>query len=416
MHAFAHVLAGLVLAAAASPAPAPAHASSPATGQAVAIDRIVPGLAAAAAPTQHYALYLPPGYPGTRRWPVLVIADPRGRAEATLALAVDGARRNGWVVLSAEGSRSDAPQAATLAALQALLVDATQRYASDPRRFYLAGMSGTAKSLWPVAAHLRGRVAGLVGCAGAPAAREALQRPAPAFFGCSGTRDFNHAAMRALDATLARGGGAHRLQVFAGPHGWPPDLGEAIDWLQLQAMRDGLAPRDGARIDALFGQARARAAEAASPLARWRELDQALRDFDGLRDVGSLRTDLAAAAADPALPAARAAEARLLDAERRYQRVADAWFERMAPVRGADRAGAPPTRDESLRLLQVAALRRLARDPDPAVADSAWRRLALARAAAGNYAPARARAAGDEATARAALAVADAIGPVAPAD
>jgi hypothetical protein len=50
------------------------------------------------------------------------------------------------------------------------------------------------------------------------------------------------------------------------------------------------------------------------------------------------------------------------------------------------------------------------------VADSAWRRLALARAAAGNYAPARARAAGDEATARAALAVADAIGPVAPAD
>jgi dienelactone hydrolase len=375
-------------------------------------------MAALADPAQRYSLYLPPGYPGGRIWPLLVILDPRGRADDALGFALGGARRNGWIVMSAEGSRSDVPQAATLAALQALLTDAEQRYAIDSRRLYLAGMSGTAKTLWPVAQVLRARVAGLVGCAGAPTPREvAALRPPPPFAGCSGRRDFNHASMRALDDALDAAGAPHRLDTFAGLHGWRTDLGPAIDWLQFQSMRDGRAPLDGARVDALFAEARAAAAAAdLDVLARQRALDQLVRDFDGLRDVAAQRAQRDQLARDPALSRLRAAERALHDDERRYQLAVDAWFARIAPRGGggASAPRAPPTLAESLRMLQVARLKRLAADPDPARADSAWRRLALARGAAGAYAPERARAQGDEAMARAALAVAAAIGPLDP--
>jgi len=406
------VLLGLLLA-----LPAGAGARDAAPALRVALDRPVPGMTALADPAQRYALYLPPGYPGNRSWPLLVMLDPRGRADDALALALAAARRNGWIVMSAEGSRSDVPQAGTLAALQALLVDAEGRYAIDRHRLYLAGMSGTAKTLWPVAQPLRARVAGLLGCAGAPTAREvAALRPPPPFAGCSGRRDFNHASMRTLDDSLARIGAAHRLDTFAGLHGWSADLGPAIDWLQLQAMRSGLAPMDAGRVDALYAQAAAALDAPAGDedaLQRYRALDQAVRDFDGLRDVTGWRARRDALAADPALERLRAEERGLHDDERRYQQVVDAWFARMAP-RSGDAPRGPPALAESLRMLQVPALRRLAGDADRARADSAWRRLALARAAAGSYAPERARGRGDEAMARAALAVAEAIGPLDP--
>src|SRR6478672_9476724 len=70
-------------------------------------DAITARVATRADPAQQYSLYLPPGYATTRRWPVLVILDARGRGEQTVQLALPGARANGWIVLSSYQSRSD---------------------------------------------------------------------------------------------------------------------------------------------------------------------------------------------------------------------------------------------------------------------------------------------------------------------
>ncbi len=71
------------------------------------VDQMIAKVATLASPDQQYALYLPPGYSSSRRWPVLIMLDPRGRAEATLARVQEGARRNGWIVMSSHQSRSD---------------------------------------------------------------------------------------------------------------------------------------------------------------------------------------------------------------------------------------------------------------------------------------------------------------------
>jgi dienelactone hydrolase len=379
----------------------------------VAVDTAVPDMAAAADPAQHFALYLPPGYPGGRRWPLLIVLDPRGRSTLGLGLALDGARRNGWIVMSAGGSRSDAPQAATLAALQALLVDAEQRFAIDPRQLYLAGMSGTAKTLWDVLPVLQARIAGLIACAGAPDGdRLPAVRP-PAFAGCTGTRDFNHWRMRALDDRLAAAGVPHRLDVYAGPHGWidAQGFGRQMDWLEAQQARRASPPRRAEALARLVPASRAMIDAAQGPLARWRALDQAVRDLDGLADTVDLRTARDALAADPALAAARARERSLLEDDARYQRRVDAWFARMQPGFEDGRRRTPPPIAQSLRQLDIARLRALAADEDPDRADAAWRRLALARAAAANYLPSIARARGDPAMERAALDVAGRIGP-----
>jgi poly(3-hydroxybutyrate) depolymerase len=77
--------------------------------------------------------------------------------------------------------------------LQALLREAGARYAYDPKRVYLAGMSGTAKSLWIAERALHGMVAGFIGAGGArPSELGALRLPAPAYFGLAGTKDFNY--------------------------------------------------------------------------------------------------------------------------------------------------------------------------------------------------------------------------------
>src|SRR5215204_6604614 len=57
--------------------------------------------------TQHYALYLPSTYGASRRWPVLFVLDPRGRAREALERFRLGAERTGMIVVSSYDSRSD---------------------------------------------------------------------------------------------------------------------------------------------------------------------------------------------------------------------------------------------------------------------------------------------------------------------
>jgi hypothetical protein len=350
----------------------------------VAAERLAPGVVARADPTQTYALYVPDG--ASRASPLLIVLDPRGRGRAILDFALPHARERGWVVLSSDGSRSDTDEAVTGRALGALLQE-LDRYPHDPRRVYLAGMSGTAKTLWVVAPKLRGRIAGLMGSGGGrPPELPPLRREdALPWFGYTGTTDFNYREMHALDAELDALGTPHRLDVFEGPHGWPQDFAESMAWFDLQAMRTKLAPRDEAWIDRRSAACTAGAEAAPDVLARVRTLAACIRDFDGLRDVATWRTQAEALSRSKDYSRLGTLEARLADEERRYVRRVDTWRARFGQrfVEGIEQP--PPVLAESLRELQVATLRKRARDPEPRVAASARRRLAWIHAATASY-------------------------------
>src|SRR5690606_2228086 len=320
-------------------------------------DVVLPSLATHRAADQHYALYLPPDYDPAalpeRRWPVLVMLDPRGRAVESLKLAVDGARRNGWVVLSAYQSRSDTDDNLTVEALRALLAEAQQVIASDPRRPYFAGMSGTAKTLWGVMPSLDGVMAGMIGCGGARPPEYGRFRVKPAaFFGLAGDRDFNHAEMVEQDDELARQDTLHRLDIFEGAHGWPPgaaSFSRAIDWLQLMAMRENRIALD-ARFVARQRDASAQWIDtAADELERLRRIEQAIRDFEGLADTAAWRATAHELAASTRTRDLQKQQKRLDAQEARFAREFDAWFTRFTARFAEGRRLSPPDAGTSLR-------------------------------------------------------------------
>lgn len=376
---------------------------------------VAPKLATLAEPDQQYSLYLPDGYDAGRRWPVLIILDARGRGESILRLALEGARARGWIVISSYQSRSDTDENITLRALQALLRETGQRYAYDPKRIYLAGFSGTAKTLWTQVEPLRGVVAGIIGCGGGrPPELGPLRRGPAAFFGIAGTRDFNYQEMRDLDAQLGEIDATRRLEVFDGPHSWPDAavFAEAIAWFDLMAMREGRMPRDEAWIDTQYAQRLAQAqAEADGDLQDLRRWEQLARDFEGLRDTGRASAAVAALAARSSVRAALADENRLRAEERRSSVRLNEWIARLSARDANGRRNAPPGTPAAVRELRIASLQSMSRGADRAQADSAQRRLAYIGAAVGFYLPRRYESGGDPAMAEALLRIALAIDP-----
>src|SRR2546427_10135282 len=218
---------------------------------------------------QTFALYLPPGYTTERRWPVLFVLDPRGRALLGLTLFQPAAARLGWVVLSSYNTLSDGRPEPNVNAVNAMLAWAQARPSLDPNRGYLAGFSGTARAALGFAVALRGHLAGVIAVGGALGF--ALGGPETvfagdstfAYFGSAGTRDFNYEEVLAMADRFRATRVPFRVVPFEGPHSWPPAevCGEALDWLELRAMLGGLRMMDSGWVRARLADEVVRAAQ-----------------------------------------------------------------------------------------------------------------------------------------------------------
>ena len=194
--------------------------------------------------------------------------------------------------------------------LAALTNDVAARLALNPRRVYLAGMSGGARTALGVALASK-EIAGVIASsAGYPDSniRKTLSFP---LFATAGTEDFNHLEMRKLDRALTT---PHRLAIFDGGHVWlSSELAlQAVEWMQLHAMKAELEPRDDAEIDRMLA-ARVAAAGTGSDKDTFRALQAIADDFQGLRDVSAFARRAAELGRDKTVRAA-------LDAERDQDR------------------------------------------------------------------------------------------------
>lgn len=338
---------------------------------------MVSPVASLADPELSYAVYLPSDYSPARRWPVLFVLDPRGRGRFAAQLFQQAPERHGWIVMSSNDTRSDGEWEPNLRAMKAMLADADQRFAIDPRRLYLAGFSGTARGAWALALGMKPNVVGVIVASGGAPHESPPERGLPfAVYATAGNRDFNYLEMRDLDARLDEVGAAHRLSTFDGAHGWPPPelASDAVGWLELRAMRRGLAPPDERLASELHDRwvAAARAAERDGALVdavrRWREMG---RDFAGTATAAEAHAEVERLVALPAF------SLQVADAER-----ATAW--ERARRSDIDAATSPLAStgpiDEDRALLRVRALhqslRATASSPaDPALAAAARRAI-----------------------------------------
>lgn len=249
--------------------------------------RLVDKMACEADARQSYALYVPSHYTNEKKWPLILCFDASARGRLPVERLQTAAEMYGYIIAGSLNSRNG-PWAANAAAAEAMLKDLRLHLSIDSERIYTAGVSGGARVATSIA--LAGLAKGVIACsAGFPAQPNGIPpRIAFGFFGTAGTEDFNYAELMRLDRELDDRKATHRIVVFNGGHQWASAelLTEAVEWLELYAMRTGVRPKEESLIQALLLK-RTSVLPAQPGIERWRALRSLADDFKDLVPVDS---------------------------------------------------------------------------------------------------------------------------------
>ena len=248
------LLAILAIPAAAAPGtPAP----DPPVGQ------VVPLVACAGEPGYSFALYLPKAYTADKKWPVVFCFSPVGRGDEPVRLLADSAERYGWILAGSNDSRNG-PFEAILKAQEVLWKEITSRFSVDMRRCYATGFSGGGRAAVYLALSHRESFAGVIPCGAIDPERIKMPKSGgPYYVMMVGDQDFNFYEFTRFQKSFLERGTAHWLQVFDGPHRWPPkgEMDNAAELLQVRAMTAGDLSRDEAFLAGALDRQMARARE-----------------------------------------------------------------------------------------------------------------------------------------------------------
>jgi predicted esterase len=269
-------------------------------------------------------LYLPTKYEPTRKWPLLLVFDPGGRAARAAEVFRQAAERFGWIVAASENSRNG-PWEPTLRAINAMWPALLGGYSVDERRVYAAGHSGGATVAW-LLANQTGQIAGVIVSGQPDPQSEQIKAKPFAWFGMAGHADFNLIEVKRINEQLTRTSLPHRMEFFDGGHQWPPaDLvARAFGWMEIVAMKDGRRQADADLTPTLLSEdmARARSLEERSLLTEaWRSYGAIASAYAGLIDVSEAERRRRALESDDRFKAAQKLEDRI-DRREREQAVA----------------------------------------------------------------------------------------------
>jgi predicted esterase len=348
---------------------------------------LVPRVVARDDASESYALYLPSSYSSGRSWPILYALDARGRGSLAAEVFVPAAETYGWIVASSNTSRSDGPMEPNVKALRTMWRDTHDRLAIDAKRAYITGFSGGARAACLMADTSSGAVAGVI-AVGAGFSPDRPPRGDLSFsvYGLSGDADFNFGELQALDATLDGLGVSHRVESFEGGHAWPPTAAAtaAVEWMEVQAIKEGRRPRDDALLEALLARQAdaARGLESAGLLLEASHAYRAAaRQFGGLRDVSEIEQAAARLGASERVRGLVAARERRLKAEADYRQRAAQAFADVTPE------AAPSSLKKVVGRLDIDALKKQAQSGDREESLSARRQLASVYVQTAFYVP-----------------------------
>ncbi|HMD32551.1 MAG TPA: hypothetical protein VKG84_11630 [Candidatus Acidoferrales bacterium] len=275
-------------------------------------DVVLPDVPEKSDPAQTFALYLPPEYSAAKRWPVIYAFDWAARGKVPAELLYPAARKLGYIVIGSNNSRNGSAKESLEAAL-ALWRDARARFSIDEHQVYATGFSGASRSAF-VFADQCGCVQGVIAVgAGLPALAGPLRGLSYGVFMTLGVNDFNYPELVELEQVLDSLHVPNRLRRFDGDHQWPPAeiLAEGVDWLQLEAMRQGRRPKDEAFIAGMSARSleRAEADEKAGDLlSAYEEYRKSAEEFAGIGDAAPFASRAAAMKVSPDLQKSRKQE------------------------------------------------------------------------------------------------------------
>jgi len=341
---------------------------------------VIDDLKCADDPAQSYALYLPSAYRPDRVWNLLIGFHPGARGRAIVEAYQAAAEQYGYIVAGSNTSRNG-PWSISMASVRAMSADLGNRFAVDVNRLYLTGLSGGARVALQVAL-TNSSIAGVIASSAGYPDNKPRTSVSFALFGTAGSDDFNYIEMRQLDRKLTS---PHRLAVFSGGHTLPPPpvALDAIEWMELQAMKSGRRPKDSALIERLFAKRQQLIESSPGQPAAVHLLEAAAEDFRGLRDVSAETARAAELSRQPEIKQALAreraadeAEVRLLndiyeleaglrDGQSRAASFARLREQLLRYARAADAAAESDERSRARRMLRLMTMGADERVDDP---------------------------------------------------
>lgn len=237
-----------------------------------------------------YALYLPSSYSNDEQWPVIFCFDPRAQGRRPVELLQPAAETYGYILAGSLDSKNG-PVEPNQRAAKAVWQDVRERFSADPARVYAAGFSGGAEAAVLFPYLVETRAAGIISCgAGLPAGHQPGWVKPAAYYGLIGYWDFRYPDMARLEEPFTASGIVHRIVYFDGWHQWPTSerLGEAVEWLELVAMKSGLKDKDPGFIEAQYQKRLKAAADletSGRTLAILHEYESLASDFKDLADI-----------------------------------------------------------------------------------------------------------------------------------
>ena len=268
---------------------------------------------------QSYALYLPPTYSPEQSWPVIFAFDPGADGRLAVEKFRKAAEKNGYIVVGSNNARNG-PWEPIVRAAHAMWTDTLERFALEKKRIYSAGFSGGSRAAALFSKMIGLRTAGVIGCgAGIAQGQKAEELNTSAYCGVAGLRDSNYREMLQLRESLRGGSLPHRFIFFEGGHDWPPEeeCARAVEWLEIQAMREDLKARDPSKIESAYNReiSLGRSWEDLNPWLALSLYDEILGTYSDLLDTGALREERGRLGRSKAFKKALAKEKRIREEE-----------------------------------------------------------------------------------------------------
>ncbi|MGB7295491.1 MAG: hypothetical protein WBC70_07865 [Candidatus Aminicenantales bacterium] len=241
-----------------------------------------------------YALYLPSAYAAEKKWPVVICFDPRAQGRRPVELLRRAAESYGYILAAGSLDSKNGPLEPSQQAAKAVWADVRERLSVDPERVYTAGFSGGAEVAVLFPYFVETKVAGIISCgAGLPSKHEPQWVKPAAYCGIIGHLDFRYRDMARLEQEFDKVEVTHRIIFFDGWHQWPPEelMSEAVEWLEIIAMKSGLRAKEIPFIEAEYGKRlkKSQTLEAGGRLVRsLHELESIVSDFSALLDVAAI--------------------------------------------------------------------------------------------------------------------------------
>lgn len=251
-----------------------------ATGAFAQLGELVPAVECLEHTSQSYSLYRPSDYTRKKRWPVLVLVDPKSQAQAAVGAFQEGAEAYGFILASPHDFELKKDLEIQSNPLLWVLQDLIRRFAVDIEGIYFAGL-GQATSFTATIASRMQTNAGLVLCG--PSAQDLAQLgdfTAPLAI-TSG--DFDPSSSQLLTWVEQHPPkGQRRVLFFEGGRQWPQPnaAAEVLGWLVLQRWKHHSQTADEAKLQKWYEKRRAYARQLETQsrlneaLASWLVLDE----------------------------------------------------------------------------------------------------------------------------------------------